>query len=253
MLIVARGGGSLEDLWPFNEESVARALAASRVPTISAVGHETDFTIADFVADLRAPTPSAAAERVVKAKADLEARLEALDKHLRSALSLRLTRVRARVNGPHVAPRLRSRARPPPQRTPSASTSWSGAPRPASSASSSAPATVFRRAGQRLAAFRWERQIAERRERCRAPARSARRSRQDAPSNAGEAPSARFAGNARQPLAAGGPVARLRPRVGRVGAAPPARPPTRSPWATPSGSASRAARLTATVTGKESA
>src|SRR4029453_14309225 len=73
------------------------AVAASRVPTISAVGHETDFTIADFVADLRAPTPSAAAERVIQAKSDIEARLVALDKQLRSALSLRLTRVRTRV------------------------------------------------------------------------------------------------------------------------------------------------------------
>jgi exodeoxyribonuclease VII large subunit len=97
VLIVARGGGSLEDLWPFNEEQVARALASSRVPTISAVGHETDFTIADFVADLRAPTPSAAAERVVQAKADLRARIESLERNLHSALRLRLTRVRARV------------------------------------------------------------------------------------------------------------------------------------------------------------
>lgn len=81
-IIVGRGGGSIEDLWAFNDEGVARAIYNSRVPVISAVGHETDFTIADFVADLRAPTPSAAAELVVQNKVDLEERLETVYRRL---------------------------------------------------------------------------------------------------------------------------------------------------------------------------
>ncbi len=72
VIIIARGGGSIEDLWPFNEESVARAVFKSKIPIISAIGHQIDFTITDFVADLRAPTPSAAAEIVTKKKEDVE-------------------------------------------------------------------------------------------------------------------------------------------------------------------------------------
>lgn len=92
VLIVARGGGSIEDLWAFNEEVVARAIYVSQTPVISAVGHETDFTIADFVADVRAPTPSAAAELVISRKAELSQRVDDLFSRLVSHMRYRAER-----------------------------------------------------------------------------------------------------------------------------------------------------------------
>src|ERR1700756_450222 len=90
VIIIARGGGSAEDLAPFNDEGLARTIAASKIPVISAVGHETDFTIADFVADLRAPTPSAAAELVIRSRQEIEEQAAALHDRLSRAMRYRL-------------------------------------------------------------------------------------------------------------------------------------------------------------------
>jgi exodeoxyribonuclease VII large subunit len=98
LIVIARGGGSIEDLWEFNEEIVARAIFHAQIPVVSAVGHEIDFTIADFVADLRAPTPSAAAELIVADSTELMRRVSELEnclhKYLRNFLQQSLTRLR---------------------------------------------------------------------------------------------------------------------------------------------------------------
>ncbi|MBN2644333.1 MAG: exodeoxyribonuclease VII large subunit [Desulfuromonadaceae bacterium] len=99
VLIVGRGGGSLEDLQAFNTEAVARAIFSSQIPVISAVGHETDFTIADFVADLRAPTPSAAAELVVKNRLDVEQHLDQLNLRLWRAMEQQRQQMASRLAG----------------------------------------------------------------------------------------------------------------------------------------------------------
>ncbi len=97
VIILARGGGSIEDLVAFNNELLARTIAASRIPVISAVGHETDFTICDFVADLRAPTPSAAAEIVIRSKQELQQTVSALNQRLRRAMQYKLLFHRQRL------------------------------------------------------------------------------------------------------------------------------------------------------------
>jgi len=98
VVLICRGGGSLEDLWPFNEEIVARAVAACPIPTISGVGHETDFTICDLVADLRAPTPSAAAEIVIRAKSEICAQVDHNIRRIRQMIESRVIAKRERLH-----------------------------------------------------------------------------------------------------------------------------------------------------------
>ncbi|UCC92849.1 MAG: exodeoxyribonuclease VII large subunit [Thermoplasmata archaeon] len=107
VIIIGRGGGSFEDLWPFNDEGLARAIRASGVPVVSAVGHETDFTISDFVADRRAPTPSAAAEMTVPSAVEEGRMLRAHGERLLAAITRRVTRERDRVEGLAARPVLR--------------------------------------------------------------------------------------------------------------------------------------------------
>jgi len=98
VIVLCRGGGSLEDLWAFNEEEVARAIAASAIPVVSAVGHEVDFTIADFVADLRAPTPTAAAQMILPERAVLAAAVAELDRRLAATLRRQLADARQQLS-----------------------------------------------------------------------------------------------------------------------------------------------------------
>ena len=108
LIITGRGGGSLEDLWAFNDESLARTISQSRIPVISAVGHETDFTICDFAADLRAPTPSAAAELAVPDMREYQAYFLQVCRKLKQAVSSRISAEKARVDWSVNRPAMRS-------------------------------------------------------------------------------------------------------------------------------------------------
>jgi exodeoxyribonuclease VII large subunit len=103
LILIARGGGSLEDLAGFNDEALARTIAASELPIVSAIGHETDFTIADFVADLRAPTPSAAAELITATQHRIEERVQALDARVRRAIQYQIILARQRFSALSIA------------------------------------------------------------------------------------------------------------------------------------------------------
>ena len=97
VIVVARGGGSLEELWAFNDERVVRSIYGSKIPVVSAVGHETDFTISDFVADLRAPTPSAAAEMIVPNVTNLKRHLLELENQMNNIMESNLESVQADI------------------------------------------------------------------------------------------------------------------------------------------------------------